>query len=112
MHHKFTTEEASSRHLITFLTRILNSPARTVLVLVYCNIVVFEASTNKSSIDLASLRMSNLSRESDTIMDLPALESDKMLLALDLVAGWQVDVIKAQPLWEDWPFTDPETTAQ
>lgn len=35
-------------------------------------------------------------------MDLPQLKSDKLLLALDVVAGWQIEKIKSKQLWESW----------
>lgn len=36
-------------------------------------------------------------------MDLADLQLKEMLLALDLVAGWQLDKVKEQPIWSTWP---------
>lgn len=35
-------------------------------------------------------------------MDLPDLDLQQFGLALDLVAGWQLDVVKVSDMWKEW----------
>lgn len=36
-------------------------------------------------------------------MDLPDLAAGELLLALDLVAGWQIEKVKEEPIYFGWP---------
>lgn len=39
-------------------------------------------------------------------MELPDLTSSDLLLGIDLVGSWQIDKVKEQSLWPDWPSND------
>lgn len=44
--------------------------------------------------------------DAHNVMDLPELQSDKLLLGLDLVAGWQIEQIQSQAIYKHWTMSE------